>query len=129
MQIPIHRVDSSLPLPQYATEGSFAFDLIARQDTTIMPRNIELIPSNIIIECPTDWALMILPRSSTPRKKMLVFPHSIGLIDADYCGEDDEIHIQVLNIGDTVVTVHRGERIAQGIFVRTERGGFFGICA
>jgi len=45
-------------------------------------------------------------------------PHSIGIIDQDYCGETDELGIQVYNFTKETVTVDRGERIAQGIFVK-----------
>ena len=121
MKIKIFRVDKSLPLPKYETPGSFAFDLLAREKTEIPPREVALIPSNVIIQCPDNLALKILPRSSTFRKKSLLFPHSIGLIDQDYCGPEDEIMIQVLNFSDKAVIVERGERIAQGIFVRTEK--------
>ncbi|MCF7905995.1 dUTP diphosphatase [Candidatus Gracilibacteria bacterium] len=124
MNVEIYRVDSSLPLPKYETKGSFAFDLLAREETVIPPNEIGFVPGNVIIKCPQNLALLILPRSSTPRKKSLVFPHSIGLIDADYHGEKDEIKIQVYNFSDNAVTVERGERIAQGLFVQTEKVEF-----
>lgn len=123
----IHQIDSSLPLPQYETKGSFAFDLLVRETTTIMSKNMGLIPGNVIVQCPAHLALLILPRSSTFRKKSLIFPHSIGLIDADYCGEADEIMIQVFNFSDTPITIERGEKIAQGLFVTTERVVFHQI--
>lgn len=44
-------------------------------------------------------------------------PHSIGIIDQDYSGNDDEILIQVQNVTDTAVTIERGERVAQGLFM------------
>ncbi|MDA1292879.1 MAG: dUTP diphosphatase, partial [bacterium] len=72
-------------------------------------------------QVPEGHALLIVPRSSLPRKKALVCPHSIGVIDQDYHGPDDEILIQVQNISDEVVTVERGERIAQGMFVKVEQ--------
>lgn len=124
MKITIARIDKSLPLPQYETDGSFAFDFLARETTTIPPREIALIPSNVIIQCPSNLALKVLPRSSTFRKKSLLFPHSVGLIDGDYCGENDEIMIQVLNFSDQPVTVERGEKIAQGLFVQTQKVSF-----
>lgn len=65
--------------------------------------------------------LIIAPRSSLPRKKGLMCPHSIGIIDQDYHGEKDELLVQVQNITNAPVTVERGERIAQGIFVKIER--------
>ncbi len=124
MQVQIYRLDKDLPLPKYETEGSFGFDFIAREKITIQPQEVGLIPSNTIIKCPKDLALLILPRSSTYRKKGLMFPHSIGLIDQDYCGENDEILIQVINFGKESIIIERGERIAQGLFVNTPKVEF-----
>ena len=47
-----------------------------------------------------------------------------GLIDSDYHGEKDEIKIQTYNFTDEPVVIERGERIAQGVFVKTERAEF-----
>ena len=65
--------------------------------------------------------LLLAPRSSMPRKKGLISPHGMGIIDQDYHGEKDELLVQVMNITKEPVTVERGERIAQGIFVRIEK--------
>ena len=124
MNVNIFRIDKQLPLPQYATNGSFAFDFLVREPMTIKPSAFCLIPGNVIVKCPQDHALLILPRSSMPRKKSLIFPHSIGLIDHDYCGEEDEILIQVYNISQEPVSVERGERIAQGLFVKMAKANF-----
>ncbi len=121
MKIKIHRIDNTLPLPKYETKGSFAFDFLARKDIEIKPNKVSLIPSNVIIQCPENLALLILPRSSTYRKTGLMFPHSIGLIDRDYCGRKDEIMIQVLNFSEETVLVKKGDRIAQGLFIKTEK--------
>lgn len=117
MLVSVRRIDPSLPLPEYHTNGAAAFDLVTRENTTIAPKSIGLIPSNVIVKVPEGYALLILPRSSLPRKKSLICPHSLGLIDQDYHGEKDEIFVQVQNISDQPVTVERGERIAQGLFV------------
>ncbi|PID70356.1 dUTP diphosphatase [bacterium DOLZORAL124_38_8] len=127
MNVNITRIDQTLPLPKYETAGSFAFDFLARTTVSIAPQELALIPGNVIIECPKNLALQILPRSSTFRKTGLIFPHSIGLIDADYCGPNDEIMIQVFNLGKETVTINRGERIAQGLFVSTQPVAFHEI--
>lgn len=119
--INIQRVDMGLPLPTYETAGAVAFDFVTRETTVIQSKTLGLVPGNVIIETPKGYALFIVPRSSLPRKKTLMYPHSIGIIDQDYCGPGDEVMIQVWNFGDTPVTVERGERIAQGIFVKMER--------
>ena len=121
MQVKIKRVDKGLPLPIYETGGSVGFDLLARETVIINPKEIALIPANIIVEVPAGFMLMLVSRSSTPKKKGLLKPHAVGIIDQDYCGEKDEIKIQVYNFTDNVVTVARGEKISQGIFVKVDR--------
>ena len=121
MQIEVQRIDPSLPLPKYETGGAVGFDLITRKTTLIEPGAIGLVPGNVIVKVPAGYALLILPRSSLPRKKGLVCPHSLGVIDEDYHGDQDEIFVQVQNVTDKPVTIERGERIAQGLFVKVEK--------
>jgi dUTP pyrophosphatase len=120
MQVKIKRVDKTLPLPIYETKGSVGFDLISREEMIILPGQIALIPSNIIVETPKGYMLQVASRSSSPGKKGLMPPHGIGIVDTDYCGNDDEVMIQVYNFTEKPTTVSRGEKIAQGIFVRVE---------
>ncbi len=118
MKVKIKRVDKSLPLPKYETDGSVGFDLLCRESAEIAPHEIVLIPANVIVETPPGYMLMLCMRSSTPRKFGLMMAQSVGIIDTDYCGEEDEIKIQVYNFTDETVTIERGSRIAQAIFVR-----------
>ena len=120
MNVKIKRLDTSLPLPRYETVGSVGFDFVCRESVEIKPHSLGLIPANVIVQTPPGYMLMITLRSSTPRKRGLLIPHGVGVIDQDYCGEDDEIKIQVFNFNSNPVTVERGDRIAQGIFVRVD---------
>ena len=120
MNVKIQRLDKSLPLPVYETQGSVGFDLLAREDTTIESGAIVLIPSNVIVECPDGYMLAVASRSSTPRKKGLTMPHGFGIIDKDYCGPEDEIKIQMYNFTEKNVTIQKGDKIAQGLFIRVD---------
>lgn len=121
MKVRIQRIDKTLPLPVYETQGSVGFDLLARETVTITPGKIELVPGNVIIEVPKGYMLVVASRSSTPRKKGLTPPHGFGIIDHDYCGPEDEVKIQVYNFSNAPVTIERGEKIAQGVFVRVDQ--------
>lgn len=118
MQIKIKRIDKSLPLPEYQTSGAVAFDLYSRVDAVIKPKTLERLPTNVIVATPKGYMLEIKDRSSTLKKKGLLV--STGYIDTDYCGETDEILLQVYNITDSDVKVEKGERIGQGVFVKIE---------
>ncbi|HZU04060.1 MAG TPA: dUTP diphosphatase [Ktedonobacteraceae bacterium] len=121
LQVTIKRIDTTLPLPTYATAGSVGFDLLCREDIEVAPRKLARIPGNVIVQTPPGYMLLLTMRSSTPRRKGLLIPHGLGVIDQDYCGEGDELMVQVYNFRDEAVTVLRGERIAQGIFVPVMR--------
>lgn len=138
MKVKIKRIDKSLELPAYETDGAAGFDILARTDVKVEAGMIELVPGNIVVEVPEGYMLAVASRSSTPRKKGLSTPHGFGVIDSDYCGPNDEIKIQVYNFTKEVVEIKRGEKIAQGVFIRvdtfawnevdemekTDRGGF-----
>ena len=121
MKVKVKRIDKSFPLPEYETVGAVGFDLICREDRIVEPQSISLLPTNIIVETPKGYMLMLAPRSSTFRKKGLLMPNSVGVIDQDYCGDDDEILLQVYNTKCESVTVNRGEKLGQGIFVRVDK--------
>lgn len=121
MKVKISRIDQRLPLPKYHTKGSVGLDLYARLTTKIVAKSLGKIPANIIIQTPPGYMFVISLRSSTPKKFNLLIPHGIGVVDQDYSGPGDEINILVYDFTDKDVTVKKGDRIAQGIFVPIEK--------
>ncbi len=121
MRVKIKRIDKSLPLPIYETKGSVGFDIMARENISIPPKEISMIPSNLIVEVPEKYMLVVASRSSTPSKKGLTPPHGFGIIDHDYCGPEDEIKVLVYNFTEKDVEIKRGDKIAQGVFVRIDK--------
>jgi len=120
MIVRIKRIDKSLPLPKYETDGAVAFDFIARQMIVIEPKSVGRVPSNVVVEVPIGYMLYIKDRSSTAKNKGLLI--TAGVVDQDYCGENDEVLIQFFNPTDNRIIVERGERLAQGIFVAIGAG-------
>lgn len=121
MKVRIKRIDESLPLPVYETNGAVGFDMLCREDSVVGPHSLARLPSNLVVKVPEGYALFVTLRSSTPKKKSLLIPHGIGVIDNDFCGKDDEVLIQVYNFSDNEVVISKGEKIAQGIFVKIDR--------
>lgn len=120
MKVRIKRVDKSLPLPEYQTKGAAGFDIYSREDVKVEPGEYKTFPNNLIVETPAGYMLMMVARSSLYRKKGLVLINSVGIFDSDFCGEGDEMIVQVYNLSTKRATIKRGERVAQGIFVRIE---------
>lgn len=121
MDVTIKRIDTSLDLPRYHSDGAVFFDLVVRETTHVEPGKVALLPLNVVVQTPPGYFFLLVPRSSTPIKKGLLIPNGIGVIDQDYCGEEDEVRLLVFNFTDAPVTVERGERVAQAGFVPVER--------
>jgi dUTP pyrophosphatase len=124
MRVKITRIDKSLPLPEYHSEGAVGCDLYARVETVIKPKSLEKIPANVIIKSPKGYMFMVASRGSTPFRKGLIPANGIGVGDWDFYGPDDEYQVAVYNITNKKVTVEKGERIAQGIFIKVNRASW-----
>jgi len=112
---------SSNPLPEYATEGSSGMDIRASLET---PQNLQpfervLIPTGIFIELPSGFEAQIRPRSGMAIKQGITCLNSPGTIDADYRGE---IKIILINLSKEVQVIQPGDRIAQLIIQKVEKG-------
>lgn len=111
------KVGSSIPLPEYATEGSAGMDLRACLDEaiTLAPGDTHLVPTGIAIHiADPGLAAMLLPRSGLGHKHGIVLGNLTGLIDSDYQGQ---LFVSVWNRGKADFTIEPGERIAQMIIV------------
>jgi len=113
----------NINLPERKTKASAAYDIEAAEDTIIPAfkpgMKPTLIKTGLKAYMQEDEVLLIVPRSSGPKKQGILFPHSTGVIDADYyenIDNDGHIFIQCINIKDTDVTIKKGETIAQAIF-------------
>ncbi|MAG28598.1 hypothetical protein CL632_00410 [bacterium] len=115
MNVRIKRIDNLLPLPQYETNGAVAFDFIVRIDTIIPAQGVGRAPANVVIEIPQGYMLWVSDRSSTLKKTGLI--KTEGIIDQDFCGDNDEIQLQFYNPTDYPITLNRGDKVSQGIFL------------
>lgn len=115
MNLSVRRIDTALPMPEFHTQGAVAFDLVARLTTVIPARGMALVPNNLIVRVPEGHVLFIAARSSTLKKKGLMVGNSIGIIDQDYHGPNDELLTCFYNPGDTDITMERGERWSQAL--------------
>ena len=116
--------DKNINLPVRNTKYSAGYDIECAEDVTIEPfngGNPTLIKTGIKAYMEDDEYLMLCNRSSNPKKKGLVLANSVGIIDKDYYGNPDNdgaIMFAFYNIKNEPVTIMKGERIGQAIFMK-----------
>ena len=111
-------------IPKRATDSSAGYDLASVEDLTIEPGEIRMVPTGLKVMMPKTEALFIFARSSLSIKKGLIMSNSVGVVDADYYGNlDNEGHLMVslMNVRNEPVQIKKGERVAQGIFLKYEK--------
>ena len=109
-----------LPLPQYMTEGASGMDLYADIEETIQVEPLQrvLICSGLALAIPDGYEGQVRPRSGWAIKMGMGILNSPGTIDSDYRGE---VKVGLINFGENPVTIKRGDRIAQLIFIKVEQ--------
>lgn len=117
--IKIKRFDKEVPLPESKTEGAAAFDFHARISMEILPGQIQYVPLNVAVEVPEGHFLLLVARSST-HKKGIIMANGIGIMDPDFFGDEDEYKAAYYNFTDKPVMIEKGERIAQGLIIKRE---------
>ena len=104
--------------PTYATKEAAAADIAARESVTIEPGKVVLVPTGVYIRTvdyaslqgvPMVYELQIRARSSMAVKGIML-ANGIGTIDSDY---RDEIRVPLYNSTEEVVSLDKGQRIAQ----------------
>ena len=135
--------DKNINLPVRKTKSSAGYDIEAAEDCVIpafkLGQKPTLVKTGIKAYMPDDEFLMICNRSSNPGKKGLVLANSVGIIDSDYYGNQDNdgvIMYAFYNFFDKDLEIKKGEVIGQAIFrkfykvdddsAEAERTGGFG---
>jgi dUTP pyrophosphatase len=100
-------------LPRRATQGSAGYDFFA-PETVILPGTIK---TGIRAKIEPGWVLCLFPRSGLGFKFGVKLVNTVGVIDSDYYNADNEGHIIIKLSSDEPVTINKGDRFAQGIFL------------
>ena len=114
--------DKDIHIPKRSTMHAAGYDVEAAEDITIPMYHPgikpTLIPTGLKAYCASDEWIMLVNRSSGP-KKGFVLPNSIGVVDSDYYGNesnDGHFYFQFFNISDHELEVKKGDIIGQAIF-------------
>ena len=114
--------DKGINLPVRKTKYSAGYDVEAAEDVVIPPYKPgikpTLIPTGLKAYCMEDEWIMLVNRSSGP-KKGVILPNSIGVVDYDYYNNidnDGHFYFQFWNFKDEDLVIHKGDVIGQAIF-------------
>lgn len=111
----------AIKLPKRATIGSAGYDFYCPLDIDINANTHIAIPTGIRCAMLNDWVLTMFPRSGHGFKYGVHMANTVGIIDADYFDSDNEGHIFIKLVNDSVlakpIKLNVGDAFCQGIFL------------
>jgi len=102
-------------LPKKAHASDAAYDLRAARDLTLAPGAYVAVPTGVRIELPPNYVADVRPRSGLALKFGVTVLNAPGTIDSGFRGEIQAI---LINHGAAPFEIHRGDRIAQLLFLK-----------
>lgn len=113
IEVKIYRVNPSIELPKFATEGSACFDLRYYaedgKDFVLEPGKTHFVPTGLFFDLPPNTVMHVFCRSGLGSKGIML-GNGVGVIDWDYVGEVNGI---LYNSTDKPYTIKPNERIMQ----------------
>lgn len=117
----IKDIYDKIVLPKRSTIGSAGYDFYLPDSIGLSESDYVLIPTGIRCEINDGWMLSLFPRSGHGFKYGIHLANTVGVIDADYAFADNEGHIMVKLVNDSVlrqdINFSRHTAFCQGIFI------------
>ena len=111
----IKKLDATVELPAYKTDGASGVDLMAlvKEPIKLKPNSSCIVPTGLAVAFSSDFEMQIRPRSGLAAKNSISVLNTPGTIDSDYRGE---IKVILFNHGKNDYLINNKDRIAQMIF-------------
>lgn len=90
-------------------------------DVTIRQGEQVLVWTDVKAKMPRNYVLLLFIRSSLGIKKQIVLSNGTGVIDSSYYNNEDNdgnIGISLRNRSNETITLRKGERVMQGLFLK-----------
>lgn len=117
----VRRIYDDIKPPKRATSGSAGYDFFSPLSFSLKPGETIKIPTGIRVKIAEGWVLKCYPRSGLGFKYRLQLNNTVGIIDSDYYGSDNQGHIFCKLTNDSneakTLTIEKGIGFMQGIFV------------
>ena len=112
VKVLIKKLNPSVQLPKYKTDGASGMDLMAliEKPINLKPGKSCLVQLACQLHFPKEYEIQIRPRSGLAAKNNISVLNTPGTIDSDYRGE---IKIILFNHGSENFIINNKDRVAQ----------------
>lgn len=121
-RVDIEQSYERVKLPFRATKGSAGYEILTPCSIALGAGKSAKIPTGLRARIQENWVLLIVPKSGLGFKFRFQLDNTIGIVDSDYYGAENEGHIivQITNDSkrDKTMIIEAGKSFVQGIFLQ-----------
>lgn len=118
VDIKIEKIFPDAILPSYAHSGDAGMDVFSYETYILKPGERRLFKTGLKVEISEGYEMQIRPRSGLALNHGVTVLNTPGTIDAGYRGE---VGIILINHGEKVYSIKKGDKIAQIVIGSVER--------
>lgn len=118
IKIKIVKIDSDVPLPQYANSGDAGLDLYSIEDVVLKPGERRAIATGIKMEIPDGYVGLVWDKSGVALNSGVKTMG--GVVDSGYRGE---VRAIIINLSDKDFMIKKYSKVAQMIIQKFEQVG------
>lgn len=118
--------DRCITMPTRATKHSAGYDICTPIDFKLFKGETIKIKTDIKCKMDSDMVMLLFPRSSIGIKHGIILANTVGVIDADFYGNqenDGNITLALTKIDGAISEFKAGDKIAQAVFVKYHTDG------
>ena len=109
MKVKFRKLVPNAIIPRKATSGSSCYDVYSVEEALFLPQDRKLMSTGLAFGLPKGYGMEVRPRSGLASRGLIIL-NSPGTLDNDYRGE---LKISLMNLFEDIITVRKGDRIAQ----------------
>lgn len=118
VDIKIEKIFSDAILPSYAHSGDAGMDVFSYETYILKSGERRLFKTGLKVEISEGYEMQIRPRSGLALNQGVTVLNTPGTIDAGYRGE---VGVILINHGEKVYSIKKGDKIAQAVISSVER--------
>ncbi len=117
----VHEMYEAIELPRRATAGSAGYDIRSPYAFSLEPGQTIRVATGLRCRIDEGWVLFVLPKSGLGFRFRVQLDNTVGVVDADYFGAENEGHILVQITNDSRIgrrlEIPAGKAFAQAVFL------------
>jgi dUTP pyrophosphatase len=121
LNVEFKKMSKDAQVPVYEKQGDAGCSLRVVEDYLVLPHQRVLARTGLKIALPEGYEAQVRPRSGNAWKRGLTVLNTPGTIDAGYRGE---VMVILINLGDRMIRINKGDAVAQMVFKPVYTGYF-----